>query len=92
VARPGPVIIAQAQKATAAVEIKIGVQHAPRELSLESSQPRDDVEKAVAKAMTDGGLLTLSDERGRTFVVSGERISYVEIGEPMERRVGFGTT
>jgi len=73
------------------VEIKIGVQYAPRELSLESTQSRDEVEESVTKAMTDGGVLTLADDRGRLFVVAGERISYVEIGEPMERRVGFGT-
>ncbi len=73
------------------MEIKIGVQYAPRELSLESTQSRDEVEESVTKAMTDGGVLTLADDRGRLFVVAGERISYVEIGEPMERRVGFGT-
>lgn len=73
------------------MEIKIGVQHAPREIALESTQKREEVEKAVSAAMADGSVLTLSDERGRLFVVPGDRIAYVELGEPVERRVGFGT-
>jgi hypothetical protein len=37
-------------------------------------------------------VLTLADDRGRLFVVPGSHIAYVELGEPVERRVGFGTT
>ena len=74
------------------VEIKIGVKYAAREISLESAQDRKDVEKAVAAAVADGSVLTLADDRGRLFVVPGAPIAYVELGEPGERRVGFGTT
>ena len=74
------------------VEIKIGVQNAAREITLESAQDRKDVEKAVAAAVADGSVLTLADDRGRLFVVPGSHIAYVELGEPVERRVGFGTT
>jgi hypothetical protein len=73
------------------VEIKIGVQHAARELTLESNQTREDVEKAVEKALS-GGVLRLTDDRGRLFLVPGDRLSYIELGEPVERRVGFGAT
>jgi predicted RNA-binding protein (virulence factor B family) len=71
------------------VEIKIGMQHASREIALESTQTRDEVKKAVGAALEAGSVLTLTDDRGRTFVVPGDRIAYVEIGEPVERRVGF---
>ncbi len=71
------------------MEIKIGVQNAPREIALESTQNRAEVEKAVADAIKDGTTLTLSDDRGRLFVVPGAGIAYVELGEPVERRVGF---
>lgn len=74
------------------MEIKIGVQNAAREITLESAQDRKDVEKAVAAAVADGSVLTLADDRGRLFVVPGAHIAYVELGEPIERRVGFGTT
>lgn len=75
------------------MEVKIGVQHASREIVLESSETPDEVESAVAKALgSDGGLLTLSDEKGRRIIVPGDRLAYVEIGAQMGRRVGFGAS
>jgi hypothetical protein len=71
------------------VEVKIGVQHANRELVLESSDSRDDVMAAVQKALDDGGLLELLDSKGRTVVVPSDRLAYVEIGEEGPRRAGF---
>jgi Protein of unknown function (DUF3107) len=73
-----------------AVEVKIGVQHAPREIILESGQSAEEVEKAVAEAL--GGksqVLTLKDEHGRKVLVPSDRLAYVEIGEPTARKVGF---
>ena len=73
------------------MEIKIGVQHAARELSLESELSAEEVEKAVSAALTGkSGLLVLSDEKGRKVMVPSDRLAYVEIGEPTARRVGFG--
>jgi hypothetical protein len=71
------------------VEVKIGVQHANRELVLESSDSRDDVMAAVQKALDDGGMLELLDSKGRTVVVPSDRLAYVEIGEEGSRRAGF---
>ena len=73
------------------MEVKIGVQHAPRELSLESSQSPDEVAKAVADALkADLGVLTLVDEKGRRVLVPADKLAYVEIAENEQRRVGFG--
>ena len=73
------------------MEVKIGVQHAAREIVLESTLTADEVEKAVAAALgKSGGMLSLTDDRGRRILVPADRLAYVEIGEPMERRVGFG--
>ena len=72
------------------MEVKIGVQFAPRELSLESSQSADDVAKAVAEALrADLGVLTLVDEKGRRVLVPADKLAYVEIAESEQRRVGF---
>ena len=72
------------------MEVKIGVQYAPRELSLESSQTPDQVAQAVADALTaDLGVLTLVDEKGRRVLVPADKIAYVEIAENEQRRVGF---
>lgn len=74
------------------MEVKIGVQHTPREIVLESGQSAEDVESAVADALAGKAkLLSLTDEKGRKVLVPAERIAYVEIGEPTTRRVGFGT-
>ena len=72
------------------MEVKIGVQHAAREIVVESRESSDDVAKAVAKAYGEGGLLRLTDEKGRLVMVPVDKLAYVEIGEPEVRRVGFG--
>jgi hypothetical protein len=73
------------------VEVKIGVQHVPRELLIEVGQTADEIERAVQAALEAGdGMLSLTDERGRRVIVPAERLAYVEIGEPEARRVGFG--
>ena len=73
------------------MEVKIGVQFAARELSLESSQSPDDVAKAVSEALrADLGVLTLVDEKGRRVLVPADKLAYVEIAETEQRRVGFG--
>ncbi|MBD0706914.1 MULTISPECIES: DUF3107 domain-containing protein [unclassified Streptomyces] len=74
------------------MEVKIGVQHAPREIVLESGQSAEEVERAIADALAGKAqLLSLSDEKGRKVLVPAEKIAYVELGEPTVRRVGFGT-
>ncbi|MFF0741438.1 DUF3107 domain-containing protein [Streptomyces sp. NPDC004111] len=73
------------------MEVKIGVQHAPREIVLESGQSAEEVERAVADALAGKAqLLSLNDDKGRKVLVPADRIAYVEIGEPTQRRVGFG--
>ncbi|GEB52199.1 MULTISPECIES: DUF3107 domain-containing protein [Streptomyces] len=74
------------------MEVKIGVQHAPREIVFESKQAPDEVENAVSEALGRGsGVLSLADEHGRKILVPADRIAYVEIGEVSGRKVGFGT-
>ncbi|MFB0616546.1 DUF3107 domain-containing protein [Streptomyces sp. AGS-58] len=74
------------------MEVKIGVQHAPREIVLESGQSVEEVERLVNDALSGKTqLLSLQDEKGRKVLVPTERLAYVEIGEPTVRKVGFGT-
>ena len=73
------------------MEVKIGVQFAPRELVLESNQSADEVAKAVSDALkADLGVLTLLDDKGRRVLVPADKLAYVEIAESEQRRVGFG--
>jgi hypothetical protein len=72
------------------VEVKIGVQYAPRELVLESAQTPAEVEQLVTDAITGAAtLLTLTDEKGRRVIVPVEKLAYVEIAELAPRPVGF---
>lgn len=73
------------------MEVKIGVQQAPRELVLESGQTPDEVEKAVTAAFKSAeGVLSLVDDKGRRVLVPVTKLAYVEIAEAEQRRVGFG--
>ena len=74
------------------MEVKIGVADSPRELLVTSSQTPDEVQDMVNAALEGDrtGVLTLTDEKGRRYVLPSSRISYVEIGPADVRRVGFG--
>lgn len=75
----------------AAVEVKIGVSDSPRELVFNSSDQPDVVEHQIKQALGgDTGVLSLTDDKGRRFLVQTSKITYVEIGAADVRRVGFG--
>ena len=57
------------------MEVKIGVQFAPRELSLESNQTPAQVEATVTEALASGGTLSLVDEKGRRVIVPVEKLA-----------------
>ena len=72
------------------MEVKIGVQHAHRELVLESAQTPADVVDAVTKALADSsGVLALVDEKGKHVIVPAAKLAYVEIADSASRQVGF---
>lgn len=72
------------------MEIRIGVQHSPREISLETSLERDELLNRVNAALTDGSLLSIDDtKKDRTVLVPAAQISYVEVSNEEPRRVGF---
>jgi hypothetical protein len=72
------------------MEVKIGVQQAPRELTIEVDGDADQVEQQVRSALTDSaGVLSLSDSKGRRVLVPTDRLAYVELGSPTIGQVGF---
>ena len=75
------------------MEVKIGVQFAPRELVLESAQSPADVEKAVTEALSGAErVLSLVDEKGRRVIIPVDKLAYIEIAEATSRPVGFTAT
>jgi Protein of unknown function (DUF3107) len=71
------------------MEVKIGVQHAPRELVVDTADTAEDVEAALNAALADNGTLALSDSRGRRVIVPARNIAYVEVGGGVVGQVGF---
>ena len=71
------------------MEVKIGVQHAQRELVVDADISPEDVESRLAEALSGNGVFTLHDSKGRRVVVPAEKVAYVEIGNPSAGTVGF---
>ena len=73
------------------MEVKIGIAESQRELVVSSDQSADEVQALVDAALGDrsDGLLRLTDEKGRRYIVRTPTISYIEIAPEDARRVGF---
>lgn len=72
------------------MEVKIGISDSPRELVISSAQTPDEVEALISGALGSGnGVVTLTDEKGRKYLIQAAKVSYVEIGTSTAGRVGF---
>ncbi|GHJ59676.1 ATP-binding protein [Nocardioides sp. OK12] len=71
------------------MEVKIGIQQAQRELSVETDETAEQVQQQVAAAVESGGVVTLTDTKGRTVLVPAAKLAYVEIGTATVGTVGF---
>ena len=71
------------------MEVKIGVQHAERELVLDTDSTPEDIEAKLTEALAGSGVLRLTDTKGRSVVVPADKIAYVELGSPSASTVGF---
>lgn len=72
------------------MEIKIGIRHIAREIVVETSEAKEILMEKVAKAIEDGSLLQIMDDKGNTTLIPGAQIGYVELGSDAKRHVGFG--
>ena len=75
------------------MEVRIGVTQTARELEVDLGDVSDAValgEEIEAK-LAAGGVLWLTDKKGRRVGVPTEKVAYVELGSADDnRRVGFG--
>lgn len=71
------------------MEVRFGVQHANRDVVVNSDSTPEKLAATIAKAHAAGELLSLMDVRGRTVLIPTEKLAFVEIGPAAERRVGF---
>ena len=72
------------------MEVKIGIQMGPRELLVETESSVEEIRQALAAAIADGKLFMITDKRGGTVLVPGEKIAYVELDQAEPRQIGFG--
>ncbi|MCV7193183.1 DUF3107 domain-containing protein [Mycolicibacterium brumae] len=74
------------------MDVKIGITDSPRELVFASEEKPELLEKQIHDALGSEGasVLSLTDEKGRKFIVATQKIAYVELGPADGRRVGFG--
>ena len=74
------------------MEVSIGVQNMPREIAVDvSPEVAAGLSAKLADALSTGGLLELTDTKGRTVVVPAAAVGYLDIGPQESRRVGFGS-
>ena len=71
------------------MEVNIGVQNVAREIALETDASADEVARAIDAALVDGGVLRLTDTKGRKVLVPAAKVAYIEIGGGVAGQVGF---
>lgn len=72
------------------MEVNIGVQNVAREIAFETDASADEVSAAIDAALADGGVLRLTDTKGREILVPGRALGWVQVGESEKSKVGFG--
>jgi hypothetical protein len=72
------------------MEVKIGVQNAARELSVETDESPDDVLKSLETSISNDAVFSLTDEKGRTVAVPADKVAYLYFTADSGRKVGFG--
>ena len=65
------------------MEVKIGVQHTSREITLESEDSPESVEKAVSQSLSSGSPLRLVDRKGTVVLVPAGTAGPLE--DPVDR-------
>jgi hypothetical protein len=73
------------------VEIKIGIQNVAREVTVDTEESAAEIEKRLATALGDGGVLAIADSKGRKVIVPAAAIAYLDLGQEKARAVGFGS-
>ena len=72
------------------MEVKIGIQMAARELVVETDASAEQIKQALMAAVAENKLFVVTDSKGGTVLVPGDKIAYVELDQVEPRRIGFG--
>ena len=74
------------------MELRIGVVHTPKELSVEFDGTADEIVATIDDAVKGGAAIVwITDTKGRRLGILVDKIAYVEVDEDgANKRVGFG--
>lgn len=78
-----------AVKGSARTEVKIGISDSTHEINIECASTQAEVIAKVNEAIKSSSVLSLGDTKGRELLVPSNKISFVEVGESSDRKVGF---
>ena len=71
------------------MDIRIGIQHAPRELAFDVDGSVSDIEQKLQSALASNGILRLADSKGQEYLITASTVAYIEFGSTQSRPVGF---
>ncbi|HUN36220.1 MAG TPA: DUF3107 domain-containing protein [Trebonia sp.] len=75
------------------MEVKIGIQSIPRELVVDTDTPVEEIERALAEALSGSGsppVFALDTLKGGRLLIPADKIAFIEFSPDQARRVGFG--
>jgi len=70
------------------MEIKIGIQNAPRELTIDVDEDAQKIHQMLADALPDG-VFSVADSKGRRVFVPASSIAYLDMSTTITGTVGF---
>ena len=71
------------------MNITIGIRSSARDISIDLDIEREELVSRVHSAVQSLSVLDLTDNKGQQYLIPARSIAYVQIGEQIERRVGF---
>ena len=76
------------------MDVTIGMHNVSHEVSIQTEATLEDLTAALETALTTAaGVLEIVDStKGRTLLVPGRSIAYVELSDDNQPRVGFGAS
>jgi hypothetical protein len=71
------------------ISVIIGISDSPQELRFECEYTPESLTELAKVAFAQQGVLELRDIKGSTFLIPASKISYLQLGDGMEKKVGF---
>ncbi|MDO4917044.1 MAG: DUF3107 domain-containing protein [Rothia sp. (in: high G+C Gram-positive bacteria)] len=72
------------------MEIKIGIQHVQREVSIDTDETAEAIKTKISEALANNTVVELTSTKGAVTLIPAAQIGYVELGAETKPRIGFG--